>query len=118
MNKSRVPSLLLLPLFLLLFVLPGLTSRAQVTPDIPKLQKNSQELIAKGAAKQQQLTKLALQKGWPLVMRGKKGQNAYLRGVDKTGRPVYTMTVDNIISAATIRTNKLWPGGSTGLSLN
>jgi hypothetical protein len=95
-----------------------LTSRAQVTPDIPKLQKNSQELIAKNAAQQQQLTKLALQKGWPLVMRGKKGQNAYLRGVDKTGRPVYTMTVDNIISAATIRTNKLWPGGSTGLSLN
>jgi hypothetical protein len=61
---------------------------------------------------------MALQKGWPLVMRGKKGQNAYLRGVDKTGRPVYTTTVDNIISAATIRTNKLWPGGPTGLSLN
>src|SRR6185503_3794543 len=26
--------------------------------------------------------------------------------------------LDNIISAATIRTNLLWPGGSTGLSLN
>ena len=118
MNKSRVPSLFLLPVFLLLFVLAGLTSRAQVTPDIPKLQKNSQDLLAKGAGQQQLLTKIALQKGWSLVMRNKKGQNAYLRGVDKLGRPVYTTTTDNIISAATIRTNKLWPGGSTGLSLN
>jgi hypothetical protein len=118
MNKSRVPSLFLQAVLLPLFVLAGLTTRGQAIPDINKLQKNSQELLAKGAAQQQQLTRMALQKGWPLVIRSKKGQNAYLTGVDKLGRPRYTTTVDNIISAATIRTNKLWPGGSTGLSLN
>jgi hypothetical protein len=118
MNKSWVPSLSLLPALLLLSILSGLTSRAQVTPDIASLQKNSRELTARNTAQQQLLTRIALQKGWALVLQNKKGQNAYLRGIDKTGRPVYTTTVDNIISAATIRTNQLWAGGSTKLNLN
>ncbi len=32
--------------------------------------------------------------------------------------PLYVATNDNIISAATIGTNQLWPGGSTGLNLS
>ncbi|HEV2480954.1 MAG TPA: S8 family serine peptidase [Puia sp.] len=43
---------------------------------------------------------------------------AYLRGINGQGFPYYVTTTDNIISAATIRTTSLWPGGSTGLSLN
>src|SRR5207245_2788923 len=37
---------------------------------------------------------------------------------DPNGNPVYTTTTDNIISAATIRTSQLWPGGASGLNLN
>ena len=39
-------------------------------------------------------------------------------GVSRMGYPLYVTTNDNIISAATIGTNQLWPGGSTGLNLN
>ena len=64
------------------------------------------------------LTQTALQKGWPLTIRNKKGRLAYLRGIDGQGLPYYVTTTDNIISAATIRTNTLWQGGSTGLNLS
>lgn len=119
MNKSRVPSLLLLPVALSFFVLAGLTSRAQVQPtDINKVKQDVQALEPLHRAQQQQLTLTALRKGWPLVISSKKGHNLYLHGIDQTGRPVYIATVDNIISAATVRTSQLWAGGSTGLSLS
>lgn len=117
MNKSRIPSLFL-SVFLLLFVLSGLTTNAQVATDRAALQKASQQLAAQHFAQQKILTQTALQKGWPLTLRNKEGRLAYLRGIDSRGFPYYVSTTDNIISAATIRTNTLWPGGSTGLSLN
>jgi len=64
------------------------------------------------------LMTLSRQKGWPLTIMNKKGQRAMLTGIDPKGYPLYTAVNDNIISAATIRTNTLWPGGSTGLNLN
>ncbi len=119
MNKSRVPSLLLLPILLILSVLSGLTSRAQVAAtNTAVLQKASQDRTTQNTALQQILTRTALQKGWPLSFRDKKGRLAYLRGINSAGLPYYITTVDNIISAATIRTNQLWPGGKTGLALN
>jgi hypothetical protein len=60
----------------------------------------------------------AKQKGWPLSIINKKGHHLYLTGMDVKGYPLYTSINDNIISAATIRTNTLWPGGSTGLNLS
>jgi hypothetical protein len=61
---------------------------------------------------------LANQYNWPLTIRNKAGRLAYLRGLSRTGHPVYITTNDNIVSAATIRTSSLWPGGSTGLGLS
>lgn len=66
----------------------------------------------------QQLQVLAKEKGWELVIRGKKGYTAVLVGVDDAGMPLYLATENNIVAAATIGTNKLWPGGATGLNLN
>ncbi len=117
MNKSRVPSLLP-TLLLILFVLSGLTSRAQLVTNTAILQKASQERSAEDAALQQVLVRTALEKGWPLTLRNKKGRLAYLRGINGQGLPYYITTFDNIISAATIRTNQLWPGGNTNLALN
>lgn len=117
MNKSRVSSLLL-TLFLPLFILSGLTSRAQTTTNTAILQKASQQRSADNKAMQQLVTRMALQHGWPLVMRDKKGRKLYLKSIDSRGFPSYITTVDNIISAATIGTSHLWPGGSTGLNLN
>ena len=117
MNKSRVTSLLL-TLFFTLFVLSGLTSRAQTTTNTAVLQKASQQRGADNKAMQQLLTRTALQHGWPLMMRDKKGRRIVLRGINSRGLPYYMTVVDNIISAATIGTSHLWQGGNTNLNLN
>src|SRR5580698_9197152 len=117
MNKSRVSSLLL-TLFFTLFLFSGLTSRAQTTTNTAVLQKASQQRSADNKAMQQLLTRTALQHGWPLMMRDKKGRKVFLRGINSRGLPYYITVVDNIISATTIGTIHLWPGGNTGLSLN
>jgi hypothetical protein len=64
------------------------------------------------------LASLARQRGWPLFITLKKGNQAVLYGLSPKGMPLYVSTNDNIISAATIGTNQLWPGGSTGLNLS
>src|SRR5258706_2954095 len=53
-----------------------------------------------------------------MVKRDKHGNIAILVGVDDFGMPQYLTTENNIIAAATIGTNTLWPGGSTGLNLS
>lgn len=117
MNKSRIPSYCLSAL-LLLFVLSGPTAHAQVTTNQAALQKASQLLASQHLAQEKILTQTAIEKGWPLTLRNKKGRLAYLRGIDSRGLPYYVTTADNIISAATIQTNTLWAGGSTGLNLS
>ena len=64
------------------------------------------------------LAHLARQYGWPLYITLKRGNMATLNGISPKGMPIYTATNDNIISAATIGTSQLWPGGSTGLNLS
>ncbi|HEV2355828.1 MAG TPA: S8 family serine peptidase, partial [Puia sp.] len=115
---KRDPSLLLIPAALCILVLSSLTTRAQVpVTDIPTLKRTFQPVEAKILLEQQQLTRTALEKGWPLMIPGKKGQLLYLHGIDAFGRPRYVKTVDNIISAATIGTNQLWTKpGLTGSS--
>src|ERR1700748_18901 len=110
MNKSRIPSLFLSAL-LLLFVLYGLspTANAQVITNKAALQKASQLRQTQEAALRQTLTRTALERGWPLTLRNKKGRMAYLRGINSSGLPYYITTTDNLISAATIGTTRLWP---------
>src|ERR1700722_19899171 len=115
MSKSRIPTLYLS--LLLLFVFSGLTSSAQLQTNTAVLQKASQQRAAQFQAMRTILLAKAKQNGWPLTMRGKHGGLAVLRGISKQGFPQYVTVVDNIISAATIRTNTLQPGGSSGLNL-
>ncbi|HEX3933327.1 MAG TPA: S8 family serine peptidase, partial [Puia sp.] len=117
MNKSGIPSLYL-SFLLLLFVFFGLTASAQQQTNTQALQKTSQQLAAQYQSFRKILLQTAKEKGWPLTLRNKKGRLAYLRGISSQGFPYYVTTTDNIISAATIRTTSLWPGGSTGLNLN
>jgi hypothetical protein len=125
MNRSKVQSLLLLPITLAFFVLAVPAAHAQVHPtnpvpatDISTLKTAVQAAIAKSQPQQQQLIRTALEKGWPLVIPSKKGHNLYLHGINNFGRPSYIATVDNIISAATIGTSQLYPGAKLGLTLN
>ena len=64
------------------------------------------------------LARLAKQNGWPLFMTLKRGNLAVLSNISPKGMPIYVSTNENIISAATIGTSLLWPGGSTGVNLS
>src|ERR1700744_6223614 len=106
MNNCRAPYLFFVSFLFLLLM--GLGSGAQVVTNKAAMQKASQDRSLKEAAFQKILTRTALEKGWPLTLRNKKGRLAYLRGVNSKGLPYYVTTTDNLISAATIRTNKVW----------
>jgi len=114
MTKSRAASLILVST--LLFSVHF--TQAQVTTDRAVLQRASQLKAAQEADMRRLVLSLAEKKGWPLTIKNKQGRLAYLRGVNVTGQPIYITTTDNIISAATIQTNTLWAGGSTGLNLS
>lgn len=64
-----------------------------------------------------ELQEMAAKKGWQMVIQRPNGGIAILVGVDELGNPLYNGTDNNINAAATIGTNTLWPGGSTGLNL-
>lgn len=60
---------------------------------------------------------LAKEKGWPLTLKDRHNNTGLLVGVDITGHPVYLITENNVISAATIGASQLWDGGASGLNL-
>src|SRR5690242_6169197 len=114
MTKSRAVSLILVSTLLF----SAHFTQAQITTDRAVLQRASQLNAAQEADMRRIVLSLAEKKGWPLTIKNKEGRLAYLRGVSVTGQPIYVTTTDNIISAATIQTNTLWAGGSTGLNLS
>ncbi|QEC52251.1 putative secreted protein (Por secretion system target) [Anseongella ginsenosidimutans] len=61
--------------------------------------------------------RLAREKNWPVFQQLPGGGVIRLERIDKLGLPVYTLTSNNIRSAATTGTDLLWPGGSSGLNL-
>ncbi|SOD17954.1 S8 family serine peptidase [Pedobacter xixiisoli] len=61
---------------------------------------------------------LAAEKGWETFGVTKEGKVFTLHCVDDFGMPLYKITENNSISAATINTNRLYTGGSLGLNLS
>src|SRR5882724_613863 len=115
MTKNKfVP--LTLSITLLFFVC--IQVNAQVSTNSAILRKASLQASLQEKDLSRRLLTLSKQKGWPLTITNKKGRRAVLVGIDMKGNPLYVGTNDNIISAATIKTNLLWPGGSTGLNLS
>jgi len=94
------------------------TVRSQVITNVSTLRDLAARADAKYKEMSTRLASLAQQKGWPLFITLRKGNRAVLYGISPKGMPLYVVTNDNIISAATIGTNQLWPGGNTGLNLN
>ncbi|RIJ37738.1 S8 family serine peptidase [Pontibacter oryzae] len=61
---------------------------------------------------------MAKQRNWAVQQVQEDGTLASLEGIDALGFPVYYITQNNTRAAATISTNQLWAGGSTGLNLS
>ncbi len=101
----------------LMVLVPGFAF-SQTTTNTEVLRRAALQQAVKEKLMQEKLQTIAKQKGWELVMRGPQGKIAILVGVDALGYPEYIITDNNITAAATIGTDKLWPGGVTGLNLN
>lgn len=94
------------------------SASAQVKTNISVLQQAALRSQVKYQEMSSRLATIAKQKDWPFFITLKSGNRAVLYGISPKGMPLYVSTNDNIISAATIGTNQLWPGGNTGLNLN
>ncbi|WP_175404119.1 S8 family serine peptidase [Mucilaginibacter sp. PPCGB 2223] len=68
--------------------------------------------------KHKRALELAKQKGWPVFKTAPQGVVLVLDGVNELGFPVYLKTNDNVIAAATTRTNTVQPGGALNLNLD
>ena len=119
--RMRITTTGLLPTLLLAFM--TLASNRPLAQEKPGA---SPEHIARVAEMQRKRDEenyaralnLAKQKNWPLTIRGREDRLAVLVGVDDKGIPMYVETQSNVNAAATIGTNKLWIGGSSGLNLS
>lgn len=112
-----MPKLKIVPIFILFSGLCASTY-AQTVTRTTTLRRDAIEQAAKEKTLAATLQRVAKEKNWPLVFDTKNGGLAALTGIDAAGYPIYTITESNIIAAATTGTSKLWPGGTTGLSLS
>src|SRR3954469_4013132 len=94
------------------------TGYSQVITNFTALREASARADVQNKQMNERLNRLARQNGWPLTKTFRNGNHAVLIGLSQKGFPLYVTTNNNVISAATIGTNQLWPGGSTGLNLN
>ncbi|MFA6084906.1 S8 family serine peptidase [Mucilaginibacter sp.] len=61
---------------------------------------------------------LAPSRGWAIRRKTKTGNLVSLQGINRLGFPVYLITHNNTIAAATVGTNTVQPGGALGLNLS
>jgi hypothetical protein len=77
----------------------------------------SERLRLKTEARHAEAVKAARQNGWIIKQSLGDGKGIELKELDETGKPVY-YTTWNLNAAKTVSANKLWTGGSLGLSLS
>jgi hypothetical protein len=106
------------PFLALVLCLSSIQLKAQLTTNTSILQQAGIQRAREDKVNHQLLLSMARQKGWLLRRKVGNGGVMLLVGVDPRGFPIYFMTNDNIISAATIKTNLIQPGGVTGLNLS
>ena len=112
-HKKFVP----LWFFFTLFLLSGHYLKAQLKTNTDVLLRASAQASLQEKAMASRLMEMAKSKGWPLTIANKSGHRAVLSAIDPNGYPLY-IGVNDITSASSIRTDQLWPGGSTGLNLS
>ncbi|MFP5040435.1 S8 family serine peptidase [Parasediminibacterium sp. JCM 36343] len=111
MNKIRTLS------FIIAFIFNCNGIYAQTVTNEKALESTATVLKTDAANNLQKAYAFAKAKNWDM---GKQTRNRLysLMGVNQFNHPIYYTTFNNIIAAATVGTDQLWPGGSSGLSLN
>ncbi|MFP5040434.1 S8 family serine peptidase [Parasediminibacterium sp. JCM 36343] len=91
---------------------------AQITANGKLLQKNANAYHQMASTNKQKAYELARLKHWDTTKTSGSHSFARLMGIDRFNYPVYYTTFNNIDAAATIGTNQLWKGGTSGLNLS
>lgn len=90
---------------------------AQFVTNTTELMRISEEKALESAEKRAQAEKFAAENNIPVTFENDKGVFFELQYISEDGVPMYYKT-DNSNSAKTISTNKVYPGGGAGLSLD
>ena len=104
-----------------LFFIGSFTAFAQIVnkeTNVAFLRENASVLQEKIDISRQKAFTLAKEKGWETLRVTKAGAIIALQGIDELGLPIYYITHNNSTAAATTNTNKLYTGGSLGLTLS
>jgi hypothetical protein len=107
--------------FIALFFIVLGPAHAQIVSketNVAFLQQNAVQLQQKIEISRAKAFSLAAEKGWETFAITKRGEVMSLQGVDDLGLPIYCITYNNSIAAATTGTNKLYNGGGLGLNLS
>ncbi|MFT5918508.1 MAG: hypothetical protein ACI9FU_000305, partial [Granulosicoccus sp.] len=116
---KRLISTLILPLILFTTAF-GQNSVAKTkllqNTNVQALQRIANEASIRFNAEKTIAIKKAKDEGWPIRQELEDGKIVELIRLDAFGDPVY-YTTNNVIAAQSVSTDKVWPGGSAGLSL-
>ncbi|MDX5417746.1 MAG: S8 family serine peptidase [Hymenobacteraceae bacterium] len=96
---------------------PNAKGQAQATNKVA-LQKIYNEIAPKSKANKERALQLAQQKNWVVRQVQENGTVISLEGVDERGFPIHYITENNTRAAASVKTDQVWPGGSTGFNLS
>jgi hypothetical protein len=120
MDKNRYLkiSLLLTTWLLFITILPSYAQIINKGTNSSFLQQNAVQLQQSIDASRNKAYALAAERGWITFRVTKHGEVIALQGVDDLGMPIYYITYNNSIAAATTNTNKVYSGGGLGLSLS
>ncbi len=104
-------SILLLPVFL------AAQNPVLDETNVERLHELAKIFKARADAQKAAALEMAAQKGWPIHKDLGDGKGMELMGVTESGQPIYYIT-DNLNAAKTVSTDKVWPGGVSGLNLD
>ncbi|MBC7617188.1 MAG: S8 family peptidase [Pedobacter sp.] len=108
-------------LIITLLFIGWFNSHAQIAnkeTNVAFLHQNAIALQEKIDINRQKAFLLAKEKGWETLRVTKTGAIIALQGIDDLGLPIYYITDNNSIAAATTNATKLYTGGGLGLSLS
>ncbi len=98
---------------------PNASARGQErATDRAALQRLYNEMAPKAKANKERALQLAQQKNWVVKQVQQDGTVISLEGVDDNGFPIHYITENNTRAAASVKTDQVWPGGSTGFNLS
>ena len=104
--------------FITTFLFYQITLVAQISTNRSALMKANLEYKNFTIENKQRAFAMAALHNWPTIIHGKDGSIGKLMGISINNHPKYYFTFNNTDVAATLNTNQLWTGGSTGLNLN